>query len=317
MKLWYFNYQTLRIFVEVARTGNMTATATNLGITQPLVSQRIASFEQELGVQLFVRDRKRLTLTVAGETLYRRLDKVVDDIVFAVQDAIEQQYSDGKRLSIGVFAGISEEALMNVSRILSQADKENHVSISVFQQADFFDKLANHEFDLYITPDYGEIAADENLVSHPVWEDCFYVGHNVDDALDNSELYWRDIENQQIAAITSRNWHIGNEYSYSSKINSYCRKNGFEPQFVFCDNNESVKLIVCQGLGISLTSPFYYNSAHKGIAVTPIRDSHYRISLAYEVNQPNRAMLEQFVRKVQPQLQDYFVRYEEISLSDM
>ena len=60
----------LQYFLEVTRSGSFTRAANQLYITQPAISRIIKSLEDELGVPLFIRSWKQLSLTDAGRVLY-------------------------------------------------------------------------------------------------------------------------------------------------------------------------------------------------------------------------------------------------------
>src|SRR5262245_56646429 len=59
----------LRTFVTVAELGTVLKASSRLGIAQPALSRQIKDLENELGVRLFDRVRRRLVLTSAGEQL--------------------------------------------------------------------------------------------------------------------------------------------------------------------------------------------------------------------------------------------------------
>ncbi|KZN51860.1 LysR family transcriptional regulator [Pseudoalteromonas luteoviolacea] len=59
--------ELLKTFVEVSQTRHFGRAAENLYITQSAVSFRIRQLEQNLGVELFVRQRNNIQLTVPGE----------------------------------------------------------------------------------------------------------------------------------------------------------------------------------------------------------------------------------------------------------
>src|SRR4051812_18200946 len=68
----------LSTFARAAEQGSFTAAASALGITQAAVSQRIATLEGELRVSLFDRRAGRITLTEAGQRLYRFARQILD-----------------------------------------------------------------------------------------------------------------------------------------------------------------------------------------------------------------------------------------------
>lgn len=68
----------LRYFLTVAKEQSFTKAAEQLHITQPTLSRQLAAFEEELGIDLFVRKGKNITLTDEGILLKRRALEILD-----------------------------------------------------------------------------------------------------------------------------------------------------------------------------------------------------------------------------------------------
>lgn len=78
----------LRAFVVVAREGHVGRAATKLYVSQPALSQDIRRLEREIGVILFDRGSKGLTLTPAGDELLRAVEaalSILDNGIAAAQ----------------------------------------------------------------------------------------------------------------------------------------------------------------------------------------------------------------------------------------
>jgi DNA-binding transcriptional LysR family regulator len=79
--------RALRHFVVVAEELHMHRAAERLHIAQPALSQQIKQLEQRLGVVLFSRANRRLTLTAAGEAFLHKTRLALEMADQAVLDA--------------------------------------------------------------------------------------------------------------------------------------------------------------------------------------------------------------------------------------
>ena len=68
----------LRYFLTVAKEQSFTKAAVQLHITQPTLSRQMAAFEEELGVTLFIRSGKKISLTEEGILLKRRALEILN-----------------------------------------------------------------------------------------------------------------------------------------------------------------------------------------------------------------------------------------------
>jgi DNA-binding transcriptional LysR family regulator len=70
----------MRLFVRVADLGSFSKAADEANIGQPTVSRRIQELENHLGVQLFLRTTRALSLTEAGQRFYVRTARLISDL---------------------------------------------------------------------------------------------------------------------------------------------------------------------------------------------------------------------------------------------
>jgi DNA-binding transcriptional LysR family regulator len=95
--------QQLLYFRIAADLGSFNAAARTLHCTQPAVSDQVRRLEQELGVSLFARTGRGLTLTAAGRTFLGHAQRVTDAANDA-QASVGRRSEDGRRLvTIGMF----------------------------------------------------------------------------------------------------------------------------------------------------------------------------------------------------------------------
>ena len=87
---------TYKIFCAVLRTGNMSAAAKELFISQPAVSMAIKQLEERLGGPLLVRTPKGVILTPEGRVLFNYLD-----MAFNMVKTAEHKYFELANLEQG------------------------------------------------------------------------------------------------------------------------------------------------------------------------------------------------------------------------
>lgn len=92
----------LQIFASAARHQSFSRTSQELHLTQPAVSMQIKQIEESAGLPLFERVGKRVSLTQAGEELYRYAQQVLGAIRDAEQVLDAMRGLDTGRLTIGV-----------------------------------------------------------------------------------------------------------------------------------------------------------------------------------------------------------------------
>ena len=75
------NWDDLRLFLAVARTGSISGAAKQLGVQHSTVSRRIRSFEEKLGTRLLERKKGRYELTQAGENVKEASGRIEREVL--------------------------------------------------------------------------------------------------------------------------------------------------------------------------------------------------------------------------------------------
>ncbi|MDX2468953.1 MAG: LysR family transcriptional regulator [SAR324 cluster bacterium] len=79
----------MALFVEVARRKSFTEAGISLGVPAATLSRRLSLMEQEVGVKLLNRTTRKVELTEAGSTYFKKCEPLVDG-AFSAQLALEQ-----------------------------------------------------------------------------------------------------------------------------------------------------------------------------------------------------------------------------------
>lgn len=90
------DFRQLNYFIEIANEKNITRAAEKLFVSQSAVNQYLLKLENELGTQLFLRNRRNLELTPSGKIYLKGCKKAMlvrRDTMNAINDIIESKSS--------------------------------------------------------------------------------------------------------------------------------------------------------------------------------------------------------------------------------
>ncbi len=149
----------LAVFDAVATAGDFTAAARDLQVSQPAVSRHMAALAKELGIELFVRSGRTMSLTPKGRQLadalqicFGQLERALADLddparafVFAVQPAMATSW-----------------IVPLLDQLESAADTE--IRLRIFERRS---ELDNSEWDLAIIPGTGPWPGRESTMLFP------------------------------------------------------------------------------------------------------------------------------------------------------
>ena len=154
----------LKTFIEVAKTNHFGKAAENLFVSQSTVSARIKALEDDLGTELFIRERSNIHLSKNGEALVSHAKSILTLWGRARQEiAIPDGIQD--TLMIGGLPGLWDITLQNWLSSISSDLADFAITADVYTAKALFERVMNGSLDvgfLYDAP------MGLNLISQPL-----------------------------------------------------------------------------------------------------------------------------------------------------
>lgn len=169
------DWADLRVFLAVNDGQTLLSAAEILGMSQPTVGRRLASFEARLGVQLFVRTGRRMVLTDSGGAILegaRKMEREMNAIRRTLDGQIQGLCGE---VTISATEGTGSQWLIPVMASLQKKYPDIHVELNIdFRSVDLLGreadlalrlgrpsqldliarKLTDIEFGIYASKDY-------------------------------------------------------------------------------------------------------------------------------------------------------------------
>ncbi|MBX4893088.1 LysR family transcriptional regulator [Rhizobium bangladeshense] len=152
----------ISVFLAVAEARSFRVAGENLGVTRPAVSQAIRRLEDRLGVALVRRTTRSVSLTEAGEQLYRRVAPAISEVGLALDATADRDSAPGGLLRLAV-SSIAEQFISG-PLLARFADTFPAIQIDVTVTDEEFDIVAEG-YDAGVR--LGEVI-DQDMIAVPV-----------------------------------------------------------------------------------------------------------------------------------------------------
>ncbi len=157
----------LRIFVEVADCGKMSAAANKLYISQPTVSQAIKELEEYYGILLFERINRKLYITEKGKRFLFYARSLVTQFDDMEEKIFQANYAE--KIRIGATITVGSCILGDVVKNFKQMNPNVETYSYVNNTKDIEEKLLESELDIGIVE--GQVKS-QDLICIPEVNDC-------------------------------------------------------------------------------------------------------------------------------------------------
>ena len=144
------NFELYKIFYHAAFSLNFSKAATVLHVTQSAVSQAIKSLETQLGITLFYRQGRNITLTYEGEVLFQHIEKAFNFIKSAENAMQSIKSLDEGTVFIGASDTITRFFLIDSIKAFHTEYPRVKMSINNRPSPRSVEKLASGELDIAV-----------------------------------------------------------------------------------------------------------------------------------------------------------------------
>ncbi len=237
------NYNDLHTFLIAATERNFSRAAAKLGVSPPALSKTIRLLEERLGVQLFQRTTRTVSLTQAGEQLFRTAEQSFSKLNNELQ--LLEHYRNTPSGLVKITAGLAVTRTLLIPKLAHFQDKYPHIRLEIISENRFVDIVAEgFDAGVRLGSDVGgnmiavKISDEMKMaaVASPAYLDKYGIPQKLPDLATHNCIGYR--------------LGSGGEYQWEFETNGETVKIQPQGQWIFNDDY-SAKNAALHGLGIA------------------------------------------------------------------
>lgn len=238
------NIKQLEYFIDLTKTLNFTKTAQNFYISQTAITKQIQCLENDLGIPLFHRTKKSVSLTHEGEFFLTYAQKILDDISITYQSI--EQYKEGLHgeLRLGFINSLDDELLIQFLQKIKTQFPYIYFHFKSYSRFELINLFKNKKLDFIITFECTELENDTSLL------------------LKKSHLnkyYHKNCQLKDLKLIHDVRNVIYEDSEIEQTLLRLCLKEGYAILHDFIYNNQYAKYLQYQSTNIISNINLYYH----------------------------------------------------------
>lgn len=290
MELRHFRY-----FTSVVQWNGYREAARQRHVAQPALSQAVAELEEELGVKLFLREKRRARLTPEGEVFYKEAVRVLQQVDEAVESARRAARGEIGVLRIGFLGSATASFLPGLIRLYRQRYPGVKLVLDELTPSQQDDAFARGELDLGFTRPLSK-EQSALLDSRTIYREPLLVAMPERMAPRKQTVDLKTLE--QVPLVL---FHRRGAPGLFDSITALCREAGFNPRVEHEPNlMQTVLSLVASEAGATIVPACVRNLRADGVAFRRITPNHIRIELVAAWSQNSQSgVLQSFLDLVQ------------------
>lgn len=234
----------LRTFVAVAREGSITRAAEVVHLSQPAVSAHVKEIEDALGLTLFERTSRGMSLTADGRRLLARAEQTLAAHRALMEEAARSRGTLAGRLRLGVGSNSNHEVIGRLLTTMSERFPQVEVTLRHARSVEILAGLRSDTFDAGVYNEGGE--PDRDLATIEVSRFAVFLAA--------AKGAWDPSRPPDWKALAGVAWVYPPAAACCGRAaESLFRAHQFRPaRVVGVDSQAMIRTLVASGLGIGL-----------------------------------------------------------------
>lgn len=233
---------SLRLFMQVAHNRSFSETGRTANVSQPALSRTIRLLEEDLGVRLFDRNSRNVSLTSAGEALLPIVERLTEDFDHAFSELAHTFAGERGRVIIGALPSVAASVLPSALHSFRNSNPNVEVMLRDQLSGTLYQAMHERQIDLALTtPPEGA-----GFIFEPLFEDPVMLVVRAGGPLDNGEpASWSIFADHPFITMTPRS-------SVRELTDIAMAKAGVSVRPLYdCAQLSTVRALIEAGLGIT------------------------------------------------------------------
>lgn len=264
--------QILKEFISLYETCSFQETSEEMNLSQSALTKHIHKLEEELGISLFDRSTRSVTLNEYGKTYYpyaKQIVQIHDSSIMSLKSLTKKR---GNTLCVAFAPSLSHYGMIEMLNAFREAHPE--CILSTVETPDALKLLRQYKCDFAFTPEASE---EDDTVNQLIFQSDHLVAvlppsHPM---ANQQMIMLKDIQEENFIL---HQYPSGGLHTSSRRFMELCRKNGFEPHIAAKTSyTSSIVKMVRLGQGVSIVFERELPAEAKDMAILeliPAVESH-------------------------------------------
>ena len=296
------NLRDLKYIIAVAETRHFGKAAQRCFVSQPTLSGQIKKLEQELGVAIFERSNRAVTVTPIGEAILQHARAIAEQADSIAQLAQAHRDPLAGPLRIGVIPTLSPYLVPLILLPLQKAYPQLRLVLSEETTDDLLERLENHEIDAALLATASDRAELEEMA---LFDEPFWFAHPADHPLYTKEHITRaDLKKTKLLLLAEG-------HCLADQVMDLCQIDSRDSDEEYSDlraaSLETLLQLVGAGFGSTLVPALAMRgswTSGSGVVARELefKSAYRRVSLVYRKTFPRIPALTAFADVIAAQL---------------